>query len=115
MATRRQWTEEERLDELLLRLQDTARKFVYGQRNNYKQLVLALQNHFCRVETTRAYKAKFSKRNKKPSETVEEYAADIKRLCDKAHGTRMGQLDRIYFADFWIDCLMIELASKWSM
>ena len=40
------------------------------------------------VETHKTYEAQLSKRNQLPEETVEEYAAVLKRLYDKAHVKR---------------------------
>lgn len=93
VATRRGWSNEEKLDELLPRMQGTAGEFVFGQlsgqdRTNFRGLTKELGNRFRRVETARTFCAKFSNRKQKPGETVEEYAAELKRLYAKAHGNR---------------------------
>lgn len=93
ITARHKWTEEDKLDAMLPRLQGKAGEFVYGQlqkriRSNYKLLIHELSNRFRKVETVRAYKARFSNRNQKSGETVEDYAAELKRLYDKAHATR---------------------------
>jgi hypothetical protein len=66
---------------------------VYGQlsrnaRENYKTLTKELSNRFRRVETARTYGARFSNRSQKPGESVEDFAAELKRLYDKAHPRR---------------------------
>ena len=93
MADRRRWSNEDRLDELLPRLQGTAGEFVFGQlrrdvRSNYAQLVSELNSRFRVVVTKKTYGAQFSHRNQKANESVEEYAAELKRLYDKAHANR---------------------------
>ena len=47
-----------------------------------------MNSRFRVIETARSFAAKFSQRTQKPNETVEDYAADLKRLYDKAHGFR---------------------------
>lgn len=87
------WTEAEMLRELLPRLQGKAGEFVYGQltrdaRSSFKSLARELKNRFRKVETSRTFGAKFSNRNQQVNESVEEYAAELKRLYDKAHANR---------------------------
>ena len=93
IADRHQWSTRTKLDELLPRLQGQAGEFVYGQlpretRTNFRALVKELKNRFRKVETAKTYQARFSNRDQKASESVEEYAAELKRLYDKAHGLR---------------------------
>ena len=93
VADRRRWSNEDRLDELLPRLQGTAGEFVFGHlrrdvRSNYAQLVSELNSRFRVVVTKKTYGAQFSHRNQKANESVEEYAAELKRLYDKAHANR---------------------------
>ncbi|XP_060590512.1 uncharacterized protein LOC132745582 [Ruditapes philippinarum] len=47
-----------------------------------------MNNRFRVVETTRSFAAKISRRNQKSGENVEDYAADLKIIYDKAHGYR---------------------------
>ena len=93
VANRQKWSSEEKLDELLPRLQGTAGEFVYEQlshatRSDYKSLCIELNNRFRVVETSKAFWLQFSHRNQKYGESVEEYAADLKKLYDKAHVRR---------------------------
>ncbi|MCG8033222.1 MAG: hypothetical protein JAZ03_13720 [Candidatus Thiodiazotropha taylori] len=93
IAERKRWSNEEKLVELLPRLQGAAGEFVFGQlqksiRGNYDTLVSELNSRFRIVETKKTYGAQFSKRNQKVSETAEEYAAELKRLYDKAYSKR---------------------------
>ena len=60
VADRHSWDANQRLDELLPRLQGQAGEFVYGQlsgktRGNYKTLVNKLKNSFPNVETSKTY------------------------------------------------------------
>ncbi len=87
------WNDEEKLAELLPRLHGAAGEFVYGQlsigvRNNYRSLMAELDSRFRVIETTKTFKAVFGNRCQKPGETVEEYAAELKRLYDKAFPQR---------------------------
>lgn len=93
IADRKRWSNEKKLDELLPRLQGAAGEFVFGQlqktaRGNYDILVAELNSRFRVVETKKTFGAQFSKRNQKVSETTEEYAAELKRLYDKAYAKR---------------------------
>ena len=93
MADRRRWSEDDRLDEILPRLQGAVGEFVFGQLRrevsaNYAQLVSELNSRFRVVVTKKTYGAQFSHRSQKSSESVEEYAAELKRLYDKAHANR---------------------------
>ena len=47
-----------------------------------------LKNRYRRVETPKAYGAKFSHRSQHPGESVEDYTAELKKLYDKAHAGR---------------------------
>ena len=87
------WSDQEKLKELLPRLQGKAGEFVYGQlsrgvRSSFSQLVKELKHRFRKVETSRTYGAQFSNRSQQPGESVEDYAAELKRLYDKAHANR---------------------------
>ena len=89
---------------MLPRLQGNAGEFVYGQlshqtRTNYKELVQEINSRFRIVETRKTFQVQFSKRSHKHGESVEEYAAELKRLYDKAykdrgHNTRREDLLR---------------------
>ena len=87
VARLKRWNDEVRLCELLSRLQGKAGEFVYGQlspaiRNNYAMLIDELDNMFRKVHTSKAFSAQFSNRNQRVSESVEDYAAELKRLYD---------------------------------
>jgi hypothetical protein len=96
IADRYHWNDEDRLDQLLPRIEGQAAQFLFGQLpkavlKNYREVVKEMHYRFRVVETSRAYAAKFSRRNQKPGETAEDYAADLKMLYDKAHGFRDRQ------------------------
>lgn len=93
MAQRFGWSEEEKLDHLLPRMEGQAGQFVFAQLpprvlQNYKELLCELDSRFRVIQTARSFAAKFSSRSQRPNESVEEYAADLKILYDKAHGYR---------------------------
>ena len=93
IAKRQGWSDEQKLDILLPKLQGEAGRFVYEQlgskvRNNYKKLKRELTNRFRKVENPKTYGSLFSTRNQKATESVETYAAELKKLYDKAHAKR---------------------------
>ena len=93
IANRFQWSETEMLDQLLPRLEGPAAQFVFSQLrqdsfNNYHELIHELSCRFQPIETARSYASKFSRRNQRQGEKLEEYAADLKVLYDKAHSHR---------------------------
>jgi len=93
IATRFGWTEDEMLDQLLPRLEGQAAQFVFSQLrpdiiNNYRDLTNELSSRFQSIETPRSYSSKFARRMQRHGEMLEEYAADLKRLYDKAHAYR---------------------------
>ena len=76
VADRRCWSEDDRLDEILPRLQGAAGKFVFSQlrrevRTNYAQLVSELNSRFRVFVTKKTYGVQFSHRTQKSSESVE--------------------------------------------
>ena len=93
VANLRGWNDEQSLLELLPRLQGPAGEFVYGQlssqtRREFRHLVQELNARFRVVETSKTYRALFSNRDQRIGESVESYAAELKRLYDKAYTTR---------------------------
>ena len=63
-------------------------------KSNYRNLTDELTSRFRVVATEKTYGAKFSHRNQNVGETVESYAAELKRLYDKAHPLRDRQTRR---------------------
>ena len=93
IAERRNWDNDMKLDNLLPKLQGRAGDFVFTQLPKYtlrcySDLVKELNSRFRVVETKRTFASKFSQRVQKENETVEEYAADLKRLYSKAYQQR---------------------------
>lgn len=52
---------------------------------HYRKLTEERNSRFRVVETRKTFISNFSNRQQKPREKVEDYAADLKRLYDKAH------------------------------
>ena len=93
LARRYGWTESDMLDQLLPRIEGTAAQFVFTQLpgevlDNYRELKYELDTRYRSIETSRSYAANFSRRSQRQDESLEEYAAELKRLYDKAHGYR---------------------------
>ncbi|KAL3857875.1 hypothetical protein ACJMK2_012504 [Sinanodonta woodiana] len=83
VAERRRWTKGEKLDELLPRLHGAAGEFVFSQLQDKE-----LNTSYRVIETAKTYAGQLSRRNQRPHELVEEYAAELKHLYDKAHPER---------------------------
>lgn len=93
IAKRQGWDDDEKLDILLPKLQGEAGSFVYDQlsskvRNNYQLLKKELKNRFRQVENPKTFSAVFAARRQKANESVENFAADLKKIYDKAYARR---------------------------
>ena len=93
IARRFDWSDDDKLDHMLPRMEDQAAQFIFAQLHprtlsNYRELIAELDSRFRVIETSRSFAAKFSRRSQRTGETAEEYAADLKILYDKAHGYR---------------------------
>ena len=99
VATMRGWNDDERLNELLPKLQGIAGEFTYEQlprevRLDYPTLVQRLQSRFFKIETPRTVAVQFSHRQQRHNESPEDFAAELKRLYDKAFPNRDMQTRR---------------------
>lgn len=113
IAHRRRWTDEEKLDELLPRLQGGAGEFVFTQLpklalSNYRELIRELSYRYRIIENTKSYVAQFANRNQKSGEMVEQYAAELKRLHHKAYPHK----DRIQRKDDLLERFMRGLIDE---
>ena len=93
VARRRNWNDDGKLDNLLPRLQGRAGDFVYNQLSQetlscYPELIKELNSRFRVFETQKTFAAKFTQRAQRPNETVEEYAAELKKIYSKAYKFR---------------------------
>ena len=93
IAHRYGWREEDKLDNLLPRIEDQASEIAFSQLptcvlDDYSYLVEELTRRYRVVETSRSFAAKFSRRSQRHGETAENYAAELKMLYDKAHKNR---------------------------
>ena len=105
VAAQEDWTDKEKLKELLPKLQGKAGDFVYSQlscstRRNFKALVDEIKHRFRKIESARTYGSQFSKRYQKADETVEDFAAELKRLYSKAYPNRDSETNvKTFFED----------------
>ena len=93
ITKRRGLSMDEKLDELLPKLQGSAGEFVYDQlpsrvRQDYTALTRELKNRFRKVINPKTYSTKFSACNQRVNQSAEEYAAELKMLYDKAFPAR---------------------------
>ncbi|CAG2241471.1 unnamed protein product [Mytilus edulis] len=87
------WDDNEKLRELIPRLQGEAGDFVFDQLpsktlDKYTKLIKELRNRFGVIESSRTYKLQFSRRRQLSGETPEKFASELKRLYDKAYKNR---------------------------
>ncbi|CAC5376839.1 unnamed protein product [Mytilus coruscus] len=71
--------------------------FVFDQLNsktlkNYSKLATELKNRFGVFENKRTYKVQFNRRTQKPNEDTADYAAELKRIYDKAYSKRHAKI-----------------------
>ena len=86
VADLRGWNKHDKLQELLPRLHgDQLSKKTLG---SYRKVIKELNNRFGVIETTRTYKLQFSRRKQLTGESVEKFAAELKRLYYKAYRNR---------------------------
>jgi len=109
------WSEHRKLQELLPRLQGQAGDFAYSQlprevRGSYGRLIAELNSRFQVVETRKTYAAQFSNRIQKPGETTEEFAAELKRMYNKAYPNRDEQTRKEDLLRKFLDGLYDERA-----
>ncbi|CAC5410263.1 unnamed protein product [Mytilus coruscus] len=97
VANLQNWDNKTKLSELLTRLQGEAGDFVFDQLNsktlkNYSKLATELKNRFGVFENKRTYKVQFNRRTQKPNEDTADYAAELKRIYDKAYSNRHAKI-----------------------
>ena len=97
VATLQNWDEKTKLSELLTRLQGEAGNFTFDQLSgktlkNYAKLIKELKNRFGTFENKSTYKVQFNRRSQKQSESPAEYAAELKRIYDKAYSQRDAKI-----------------------
>ncbi|CAC5381151.1 unnamed protein product [Mytilus coruscus] len=97
VANLQNWGNKTKLSELLTRLQGEAGDFVFDQLNsktlkNYSKLATELKNRFGVFENKRTYKVQFNRRTQKPNEDTADYAAELKRIYDKAYSNRHAKV-----------------------
>jgi len=117
VACRRRWSDDEKLDELLPRLQGTAGEFVFNQllprtRGNYSKLTTELNSRFQIIELPKTFKTKLARRVQKHGESVEDFAADLKMLYDKAFPERSYKIRAEDLLRYFLDGLTDDEARQ---
>ena len=79
------------------RLQGVAGDFAFDQMlentlNSSSKLVSDLKNRFGVIENKKTYRIQFNRRNQKTGETIEIYAAELKRIYEKAYTNRDARI-----------------------
>ena len=117
IAQRKQWSDNEKLDELLPRLQGPAGEFAFTQlsnetRSTYKLLVKELNSRFQLIELPKTFRVKLSHRAQKHDESVEDYATDLKRLYDKAFPERSADIRQVDLLQYFLNGLYDDKARQ---
>jgi len=117
VARRRRWSDDDKLDELLPRLQGAAGEFVFNQllprtRANYSKLTDELNCRFQVIELPKTFRSRLAKRAQKFGESVEDYAADLKRLYDKAFPERSHKVRQEDLLRYFLDGLSDDQARQ---
>ena len=91
-------------------LRKNAGEFVFGSvnkkvRTNYKKLVRELRMRFRTVESERGYRLKWTELRQSPGQSVEELAAHIKWLHDKAYPNRDRKTRKEYLVSKFFEAL----------
>lgn len=97
VARLQDWNNKSKLQELLPRLQGAAGDFAFDQMsentlNSYSKRVNELKNRFGVIENKKTYRIQFNRRNQKTGETIEIYAAELKRIYEKAYTNRDARI-----------------------
>ena len=105
----------EKLQELLPKFRDTAADFVFGQltpeiRRDYHLLASELITRFKKIETRKMYKVQYEKRKQKIGENVQNFAADLKQLYDKAYPGRPRNIRNEDLVEKFMDGLLDDKA-----
>ena len=79
-------------------------------RSNYSSPCKELNNRFRVVEISKAFWVQLSHRNQKHGATVEDYAAELKKLYDKAHVRRDTEARREVLLRRFLDGLIDDKA-----
>ena len=93
LAENHHWTKAEHLSALVPLLCKKAGEFVFGSvsrrvRTNYKKLIHELHMWYRTVESKKTYKLKWAELKQTPGQSIEELAAHVKWLHDKAFPDR---------------------------
>ena len=93
LAENHHWTKAECLSALVPLLRKKAGEFVFGSvsrrvRTNYKKLIHELHMWYQTVESKKSYKLKWAELKQTPGQSIEELAAHVKWLHDKAFPDR---------------------------
>jgi hypothetical protein len=93
IALRMGWSNDDKLDQMLPRIEGQAADFVFTQLHpsmltSYSDLIDEITSRYRVIETPKLFASRFSRRSQRVGETAEEFAAELKVLYDKAHGFR---------------------------
>ena len=93
VADMRHWDDATKLAEMVPQLQGKAGEFAFGQLQSstlksFKRLTKEMKSRFGEIKRTKTYAMQFNRRNQQSNESVEEYAAELKRLFDRAYPHR---------------------------
>ena len=113
----KQWKTDEKLDAMLQLMKGKAADFVFDQLpketlRNYQALKAELKNRYRKVENPETYAVMFANRSQHATETVQDFAAELTMLYDKAHPHRDAKTRREDLMRRWLDGVRDKKAAK---
>ena len=111
------WKTAEKLDAMLQLMKGKAADFVFDQLpdetlQNYGALKAELKNRYRKVENPETYAVMFANRCQQAAETVQDFAAELTMLYDKAHPGRDAKTRREDLRRRWLDGVRDKKAAK---
>ncbi|MES9881559.1 MAG: hypothetical protein ABW185_11820 [Sedimenticola sp.] len=122
VATIHNWDENRRLSELVQHLDGSAADFVFDQispdcRFDCRRLVQEMDSRFLSEETRKTYRMQFGRRTQRPRESIEDFAAELKRLYDRAYCRKDPEIRQQALVDRFLAGLHdtdLQFAVEWS-
>ena len=113
----KKWSREERLEEMLQLMKGPAAVFVFDQLpestlTDYKALKAELKNRYRKVENPDTYAVMFTSRNQQSNESVQDFAAELTMLYDKAHPRRDAKTRCEDLMRRWLDGIKDRKSAK---
>ena len=113
----KKWRTSEKLDAMLQLMKGKAADFVFDQLpdetlQDYGALKAELKNRYRKVENPETFAVMFANRSQQATESVQDFAAELTMLYDKAHPHRDARTRREDLRRRWLDGVRDRKAAK---